>query len=233
MPPDWLWSPSSNKDCPKLEWFKLSPSTGPWPTDVQQFSSSSLVYWTNDSSCPDYTTIWPSQRWPSSIPPPCDRRIHALRDWLQWWITNGTANTPRECDQTWIKHLWVSTQENGITILMDFVDYLWQRSGDIKLMQLFVQNGWKQLELKALSHCQMYLKMFLLSDIVLGSRVEISMQFWEWYHLADSSLDWPCANKPTPHLWYLWKTALMDALHLGRNQRLATPLGKWWHNNLG
>ncbi len=94
-------------------------------------------------------------------------------------------------------------------------------------MQLFVQNGWKQLELKALSHCQMYLKMFLLSDIVLGSRVEISMQFWEWYHLADSSLDWPRTSKPTPHLWYLWKTALMDILHLGRNQRLATPLGKW------
>ncbi len=89
------------------------------------------------------------------------------------------------------------------------------------------QNGWKQPELTALNHCWMYLKVFLLLDIVLGSRAEIVPQFWDWLKPVDSHLDWPHTTKPTSHSWYLWKTALMDALHLGRNQQLSTPLGKW------
>jgi len=80
---------------------------------------------------------------------------------------------------SWIKHVWVSTQEYRVTILMDFAEYPPQQGGDIKLMQCFVQHGWKQPKLKVLNQCRLYLKVFLLLDIVLSSSIAISAQFWE------------------------------------------------------
>jgi len=92
---------------------------------------------------------------------------------------------------SWIKHMWQSTQESGVTILTDFADLPLKRHGDVKLMRLFVQNGWKQPALQNLNHCRMYLKVFHLSDIVTGSGEIISQQFWARPHPADSPIEWP------------------------------------------
>jgi len=83
---------------------------------------------------------------------------------------------------SWIKHMWQSTQESSITILMDFVDLPLQRHGDAKLMHLFLQNGWKQPALQTLNQCHMYLKVFCLSDIITGSGESIAQQFWAHPH---------------------------------------------------
>jgi len=128
---------------------------------------------------------------------------------------------------SWIKHVWVSTQEAGITISTDFAEVHLQWQGDIELMRLFVQNGWKQPELHMLNHCRMFLQVFLLSDIVLGSGDTITPEYWDQTIPSISTLDWPRTHAPTKSAWALWKMALTLALHLGRNWRLALPLGRW------
>jgi len=67
---------------------------------------------------------------------------------------------------SWIKHVWISTQEAAITISTDFLEIPPQRHGDTEIMRPFIQTGWKQLELQTLNQCQIFLKFFLLlSDI--------------------------------------------------------------------
>ncbi len=73
----------------------------------------------------------------------------------------------------------------------------------------------------------MYLKTFLLSDIVIGSGVSIAAQFWDQLQPTESTLAWPRTNQPTPSAWNTWRQVLTSVLNLGRNQCLAIPLGKW------
>jgi len=100
---------------------------------------------------------------------------------------------------SWIKHVWTSTQECGITLLTNFADIPLQRHGDIELMRLFIKNGWQQPELQTLNDCRMFLKVFLLSEIVCGTGTTIISQFWEHFQLAESLLQWPPTSKPTEH----------------------------------
>jgi len=95
-------------------------------------------------------------------------------------------------------------------------------------MHLFIQDGWKQPVLQTLNQCHMYLKVFWLSDIVIGSSKSIAQQFWDRPHLADSPFSWPKTMLPSPQAWSSWHQALTSALHLGRNQRLAIPLEHWF-----
>jgi len=95
-------------------------------------------------------------------------------------------------------------------------------------MRLFVQNGWKQPSLHALNLCRMYLKVFLLSDIVSGAGDQILPQFWKPSQPATSTLDWLRTVRLSPHAWALWHQALSSSLHLGWNLRLAQSLGKWF-----
>jgi len=128
---------------------------------------------------------------------------------------------------SWLKHVWVSTQEAEILVSTDFADIPLQRHGDIELMRLFVQTGWKQPVLHTLNQCRMFLRVFRLSDIVSGSGESISPNYWTHPTPAESDLEWPRTHTPPQSAWVLWKTALTSALHLGRNQSLAIPLGQW------
>ncbi len=128
---------------------------------------------------------------------------------------------------SWIKHVWVSTQEAGVTISTDFAEVHLQRQGDIELMKLFVQHGWKQPELHMLNQCRMFLQAFLVSDIVSGSGDTITPEYWDRPIPHTSDRAWPRSHAPPKSAWALWKMALTLALHLGRNQRLALPLGRW------
>jgi len=127
-------------------------------------------------------------------------------------------------DQTCV---WVSTQESGVTVLMDFAEIPLQRHGDIELMWLFVKTGWKQLALQVLNHCRMYLQVFLISDIMTGTGSFIASQFWDQPQPVQSRFGWPKTNPPPISSWTLWHEVLTATLHLGQNQKLAVPLGKW------
>jgi len=102
----------------------------------------------------------------------------------------------------------------------------WHR--DVELMWLFVQSGWQQPKLLAINQCQMYLKVFLLSEIVCSKGIGIVPQFWDHYLPSESHLDWPDTSQPSLNSWAIWCQALSTSLHLGQNQQLAIPLGKWY-----
>jgi len=129
---------------------------------------------------------------------------------------------------SWIKHVWTSTQERGITILTHFSEIPLQQHGNIELMWLFVQSGWKQPDLHILNQCQMFLQVFNLSDIINAFGNCILTQFWDHSQPAESPYLWPCTHPLSLSLWQLWQKALAQSLHLGRLQRLALPLGKWY-----
>jgi len=97
---------------------------------------------------------------------------------------------------SWIKHVWRSTQEAGITLSTDFAEVALRRQGDIELMCLFVQNGIKQPELHTLNLCRIYLRVFLVSDIVSGSGESVLPSFWDHPTPADSELQWPRSIPP-------------------------------------
>jgi len=105
---------------------------------------------------------------------------------------------------SWIKHVWVSTQECKVTLSTDFSDMPLQWQGDIELMHLFIKTGWKQLVLQVLNHCRMYLQVFLGSDIVTGVGSSIALPFWEQPHPAQSRFGWPKTNPPPTQSWTLW-----------------------------
>jgi len=66
---------------------------------------------------------------------------------------------------SWLKHVWISTQECNVNVLMDFVDYTSQRHGNMEIMRLFVQQGLKQPQLYTLNQCWMFLKVFWVTNI--------------------------------------------------------------------
>jgi len=111
---------------------------------------------------------------------------------------------------------------------MDFADYPPQRHDDTDLMHLFIQSGLKQPMLTVVNQCQIYLWVFLLSDIVLGLGEHILPQFWDHYHPAELPFDWPNTPQPSQSTWNTWRQVLTQALHLGRHQWLALPLGRWF-----
>ncbi len=54
---------------------------------------------------------------------------------------------------SWMKHVWISTQSVGITVSTTFLEIPLQRNGDTAIMCLFVKSSWKQLELQTLNQC--------------------------------------------------------------------------------
>jgi len=94
-------------------------------------------------------------------------------------------------------------------------------------MQLFVQFGIKQPELHSLNLCRMYLRVFLLSDIVSGAGDSVLPLFWDHPTPADSELQWPRSTPPSKQAWSQWRMTLTLVLHLGQHQHLALPLGPW------
>jgi len=54
---------------------------------------------------------------------------------------------------TWIKWLWVDCIHYGIEIFTDIMDFSVSCSGDIELMQLFIQNICQGQDLSTLNQC--------------------------------------------------------------------------------
>jgi len=105
---------------------------------------------------------------------------------------------------SWIKHVWVTTQEHGINLQTDFTDVPPQWQGDIEIMWLFIQNGQKQPKLQILNQCRMYLQVFLVSDIVISSGTLIATSYWSPTSPAESSMDWSHTIQPSAMAWPTW-----------------------------
>jgi len=53
--------------------------------------------------------------------------------------------------ESWIKHVWVSTQECGVTLFTDFADYPPQQHSNTELMHPFIQSRLKQPMIKVVN----------------------------------------------------------------------------------
>jgi len=51
---------------------------------------------------------------------------------------------------TWMQQTWIATRDANIHLMIDIPDFPLKRHGDIKLMQIFLQNGLRQPQLVAL-----------------------------------------------------------------------------------
>jgi len=74
----------------------------------------------------------------------------------------------------------------------------------------------------------MFLHSIFLSDICDGSGMTIENHSWEGAKPSSThKYHWPQTSKPTGREWTLWQKALTQSLNLGRNRKLAVPLGIW------
>jgi len=159
--------------------------------------------------------------------------LHSFSEalWLELGYSGDLMEAPvclsDHITKSWIKHVWLSMQECGITLLTDFADLPSQRQGDREIMRLFVQYGLRQLQLQTLNQCRMYLQVVWVSGIVLGSGDWSLPQCLDQAHPAKSHLDWLHTKWPNTQAWMIWRKALGESLHLGWNQQLPWPLGKW------
>jgi len=136
--------------------------------------------------------------------------LHATTEsmWLEMGYNGELLTAPLllmdNVTSSWLKHMWQSTQEVAISVLTDFAKIPPQQHGDLELMRLFVQSGWKQPELHTLNQCHMFLQVFLVSDIIDGSGTAISAKFWDRPSPADSTYMWPAMPQPASSSWDLW-----------------------------
>jgi len=95
-------------------------------------------------------------------------------------------------------------------------------------MEFFLQAGFRSDELATLNQCRMFLHVILLSDICNGVGTVIKNQCWSGTHPANHyNYHWPQTQKPMRRDWELWQRGLSQGLNLGRQGKLAIPLGKW------
>jgi len=191
--------------------------------------NSAPLYQTDLGTCMNNLALWHWQVQSQKVSTAYSSGGNPIGSWAQWdTLLAAPLILQNHVMVSWIKHVWVSTQESGITLLTNFADYPPQCQGNMELICLFLQSGIEQPILQLVNQCHMYLHMFLISDIVSGTGDYVLPQFWDHFLLAETHLEWPHTPSPSPHAWNMWKQALTQALHLGRQQCLAIPLGKWY-----
>jgi len=129
---------------------------------------------------------------------------------------------------TWLSQCWLFCVQRGIEIRTDIYDFQPNQRSDREIMHIFLSAGFRTDELATLNRCRMYLRVIFLSDICNGTGTAVDNQFWVGE--KPSSLyqyNWPQTPKPTQREWTLWQRALTVGLNLGRQGKLALPLGKW------
>jgi hypothetical protein len=102
--------------------------------------------------------------------------------------------------------------------------------GDIALMDHFVCQGYKALQLRQLNRCHLYLQVLTLADIVSADGTCIFPDIFAGVPLEDrrSSLQWPNQQQPHAKDWMVWSSALWS---FQPRNKLLTPLGAWLVNS--
>ncbi len=141
----------------------------------------------------------------------------------------------------WIKTLWKSCQEFGISIDDPFGNLQLARKEDQFLMVAFVNKNYSPRKLRSLNLCRMFLKAVTLADICTMRGDRISMAAYNG-HREDQTIHnyrWPRLPPYLPEiLWTEWQKALDECfIRTGsREKRIQKELGEWlvdptdnWH----
>jgi len=128
---------------------------------------------------------------------------------------------------TWLSQTWAACQKANIQIISQDTTFTPKRNNDVKLMRVFIQQGYQKNDLKCLNQCWMYMQSVYLSDICMVSR-DMLAKFWLKSPIQiPSSYKWPLTQIPMPNEWTFWQCALQQAILLGISLTLPIPLSKW------
>ena len=132
----------------------------------------------------------------------------------------------------WIKHLWQFVSDHHICLINRLIELpLPQRSGDVFLMEEFVEQGYTKSELMILNRCRIFLQVMTLADVMTGS----GDSFTEHYlcirePTPRNTYQWPRQEEPTTAMKKFWKKALRKTFDL-RAGKTGYRLGYWLNNN--
>jgi len=133
---------------------------------------------------------------------------------------------------SWMKSTWIATREADIHLMINIPDFPLQRQGNRELVHVFLQHGFRQLQLRALHQCRMFLQVLRISDICTGSGEQLLTGNWNNFNPQPSEYLWPKLVKPSPADWNTWDLALSKALNVGRQNTLPLPLGNYFQHTL-
>jgi hypothetical protein len=101
------------------------------------------------------------------------------------------------------------------------------RTGDLFLMQVFIDNGHRGHDLRILNGCRQSLCVTTLAEITSITGKEILRHAWNGVSKDTYKQGWPRQPKMTRANWTLWQQALSPLLRTTRNLLLRHPLGEW------
>ncbi len=129
---------------------------------------------------------------------------------------------------TWLSRCWYQCQLLQVSVTTDIQEFEIPQHHDKEIMQIFLKDGVRGVDLAAVNRCRMYLQVVFVSENCNGEGTKIDQNYWNGKpaHLQ-SNYQWPCTSPPTPQEWNLWRQRLMSGLSLGHRQHLPLPLRQW------
>ena len=133
----------------------------------------------------------------------------------------------------WLRDLFMYLKINKMVMHDDLPLLEPFRSNDKSIIESFVLNGFKRIELKMLNECRMFFQVIFLSEITTADGLMI--EGWAWrgfkYALKINHYTWPRSPKQlSSNHWNLWQRALKVTFltHLGESERtLRVAMGNW------
>ena len=131
---------------------------------------------------------------------------------------------------SWITNTWEFMDRFDIKVDINPSKIMEVRENDMPIMlALKNTNLFSNKDLALINKCRIYLKAFLLSDIVTGDGNRISHNAWNGIPSnVRAKIQWPNMSPPSPSMWKLWKEALHKGLCKERIMILSTPLRRWY-----
>jgi hypothetical protein len=131
----------------------------------------------------------------------------------------------------WITAIWGSLHACKATVAINS-EWIPQSAliGDINIMEeLTVSDLVNKRDLADINRCQVYLRVFFLSEImnIQGDTIEEWAITGERINARRSTWHWPVQKKPPRNMWNKWKAALR-AVFIDETT-LAAPMGDWIH----
>lgn len=119
---------------------------------------------------------------------------------------------------------WQFLNTNSIHFHHDIHIPLW-REHDRTIMQQFYAGGYRDIQLAAINRCQLFLKVYSMSDNVTSDGMFIKAHICQGTPGPKVNRSgWSYQANPTLHNWQIWKEGLQ---HIWSDNRQMTPLGQW------
>jgi len=80
---------------------------------------------------------------------------------------------------TWLSWCWHQCHLLKIPVMADIKEFKQPRHGDKEIMQIFLRDGARGVELAALNQCRMYLQVIFVSEICNGEGTKVKPHYWE------------------------------------------------------